>query len=328
MSSLETTPFAPAVASEEYGTLTPRQFERLVAVCWEAHGWRCAVLSKGADRGIDIVAARTDPVRSRHLIQVKRRPPKETIGAPTVRKCAGMYRYDADVNGVALVTSGRFTTPAQQAAAETGVRLVDGGALTRLVRETTSRFTNETVRWLLQGGETLLQTVDIPAVRPTPEPRFGAPFGRVEGAGVPAVGTRASPDAIARRLSKRVANPRILSVRVTPGSGATDLTTLTLQRSRRGVLLALKHGTVQDKINLVTLGRRAPDIAAAYGGHVLERKNGIRLRFEGGTSMGQALKWTIVAAGAAMELSENHVLHVIERSEDDKQVLYRHTNET
>lgn len=315
-------------APEEYGALTPRQFERLVAVCWEAHGWRCAVLPKGADRGVDVVATRTDPVRSRHLIQVKRRPSEETIGAPIVRNCAGMYRYDADVNSVALVTSGRFTTPAREAAAETGVRLVAGDALTRLVMETTCRFTNETMRWLLRGGEALLRTIRIPAVRPTPEPRFGAPSGRVEGSGAPGVGTRTSPVALGRQVGKRVGDPRVLSVRTTPGPGASDSTTLTLYRSHRGILLALRYGTVQDNINLVTLGRRASDIAATYGDHVPEEKNGVCLRFEGGTSIERALEWTIAAAGTAMEISESHVLHIVERSEDDKQVLYRHSEGT
>lgn len=115
-------------------SLSDREFENFVAELWESQGFKTQVSSKGADAGIDIVATRDGLYREKHLIQAKAYSEQNSITGPDVQQYAGLKPEHPDVDLIAVVTSGRFTDPAQTRAKKTNVKAVDINDLCRSVQ--------------------------------------------------------------------------------------------------------------------------------------------------------------------------------------------------
>ena len=105
------------------------RFEHLVGEAYRRQGYAVEEnASKGADGGVDLVLTKDG---ERVLVQCKRWD--KPVGVPTVRELLGAVTAAGAARGI-LVTSGRFTTPAETFARTNGIELVDGHALERLVR--------------------------------------------------------------------------------------------------------------------------------------------------------------------------------------------------
>jgi len=108
------------------------RFEQFVADLWEEMGYRTTVRPQSRDGGIDVLARKRGPGGATEAIQAKRYEESTTVGGPDIQQYFAMkYQVGADTGRI--VTTGLFTTPAEDRAAELGVGLVDGPDLVRLV---------------------------------------------------------------------------------------------------------------------------------------------------------------------------------------------------
>jgi len=106
------------------------RFEHLVGEAFRRRGYRVRENAvAGADRGIDLVLTRADETV---LVQCKRWD--KPIGVPIVRELLGAVTAEGASGGI-LVASSLFTAPARSFAQDTGIELVDGAALTRMIDE-------------------------------------------------------------------------------------------------------------------------------------------------------------------------------------------------
>jgi len=106
--------------------LTPRQLEELVGEIFANEGFEVSVTSPTRDRGIDVFAERRNNLglREQWIIECKLYREDRPIGVELVRQLVGV-RELINVRNAALVTTSRFTTEAQRAAAHSGIELVD-----------------------------------------------------------------------------------------------------------------------------------------------------------------------------------------------------------
>jgi restriction system protein len=118
--------------------LTPDGFEEFVLYLLRSFGLELTRVGGTGDEGIDgIGIAPISPVlSSRVAVQAKRHDPSSTLG----REVVALFQRDASAAGVeraVLVTLGRFSAAARQAAITTTptVDLIDGDKLCGLVRE-------------------------------------------------------------------------------------------------------------------------------------------------------------------------------------------------
>lgn len=110
----------------------PYEFERFVAEIWENRGFNTTVRDGSGDRGIDVVAeSRGEKI----LIQVKRYSAENKVGSQEVRNYATLYQQVEDAHQVVLVTSGYFTSEAENLAEDLSVEPVDADSLFRLIEE-------------------------------------------------------------------------------------------------------------------------------------------------------------------------------------------------
>lgn len=113
----------------------PYEFEHAIAKVWEEMGWHTEVSQQSSDRGIDIVATRSDPVARKELIQAKRYGPETSVGGPEIQQYASLRQQVPDADSVVVVTTGHFTNSAEELATQMNVKLIDGSELVTLVRE-------------------------------------------------------------------------------------------------------------------------------------------------------------------------------------------------
>lgn len=108
------------------------RFEQFVADLWTEMGYRTTVRPPSRDGGIDVLARKRGPGGATEAIQAKRYEESTAVSGPDIQQYFAMkYQVGAD-EGV-IVTTGRFTDPAEDRAAELGVGLVDGPDLVRLI---------------------------------------------------------------------------------------------------------------------------------------------------------------------------------------------------
>lgn len=313
----------PTPGGVDIEDLSPRAFERLAAVCWEAHGWRAAVTAPGPDAGIDVVARRTAPVDQCHLLQAKRRAADATVSAPTVRDAASLYRRSTDVNAVAVVASCEFTAPARRTAANVGVELVGRPALERLVSRACRRLGERTVTWLLgRPDPPLCTSTRIRAVRPR-QPGDGvvnAAAGSHPSAGTDRdTGLATLLRASVRRLARgQTPTPSTLVLDCVPAAGRTTPTEIRL--CIPGRTLVVRGCSVDERRRIATRGRRQGRVERVSAG---ERR--VVLRFGGATGRGAPLLETVegvLAAGGGLAVPD--VLRVTAPGKDERQrTLYR-----
>lgn len=108
------------------------RFERFVADLWAEMGYRTTVRRASRDGGIDVLARKRGPGGATEAIQAKRYEESTTVGGPDIQQYFAM-KYQVGADEGRIVTTGGFTRPAEDRAAELGVGLVDGPDLIRLI---------------------------------------------------------------------------------------------------------------------------------------------------------------------------------------------------
>jgi hypothetical protein len=116
-------PTAPALALaadliRKGGTLhslTPRQFEELIAALCETSGWRVQLTAPSADGGIDVYTTKSDGVcgELRAIWQAKRYGPKRSVAIHQLRELAAV-RDEHQATKAVIATTSRLTRNALQ----------------------------------------------------------------------------------------------------------------------------------------------------------------------------------------------------------------------
>jgi hypothetical protein len=108
-------------------------FEYIVAQVWQKQGWETEVTSGSTDRGVDIIAVKSDPFEQRQYIQAKRYAGGNKVGSSEIQKYSGLYARNESVDSVVVVTTSGFTSEAQNVAANRNVKLINGTKLIGLI---------------------------------------------------------------------------------------------------------------------------------------------------------------------------------------------------
>jgi restriction system protein len=109
--------------------IDPHDFEHFIADLWDKQGWRTNVTPASNDGGIDVRATKGYIRTEKWAFQVKRYGPNTTVGAPAIQQYASLPHQYAEIDRVAVITSNRFTKPAEEAATTLNVTLIDGDEL-------------------------------------------------------------------------------------------------------------------------------------------------------------------------------------------------------
>lgn len=121
--------FDTAVATGHVNAFTWQEFEHLIGEHYRRQGYMAEVVgSPSGDGGVDILLnghGQTLLVQCKHWKAFK-------VGVHEVRDLHSVVT-SRRISGGILITSGRFTAEAKAYAAETGIRLVDGTALSQLL---------------------------------------------------------------------------------------------------------------------------------------------------------------------------------------------------
>ncbi|WP_203599267.1 restriction endonuclease [Streptomyces sp. SID10853] len=131
--------FAPAVAQDgltvalpdpapDFTALDPDGFEAAVAALCERDGCREVEMVGGAgDLGADVLA--TAPDGRRVVVQCKRYGPAHKVGSQDLQRFGGTCWSVHGAQLAVVVTTSQFTAPAEDYAADCGIRCVDGASL-------------------------------------------------------------------------------------------------------------------------------------------------------------------------------------------------------
>jgi len=112
------------------------EFEQFVAELWGRIGWETEVTQASADAGIDVIATKEKPYPQKKVIQAKRYSDNTTVGAKDIQQYASLQHQVEGADSVIVVTTSRFTGPAEERAAELNVKLVDGERLVEMIHQT------------------------------------------------------------------------------------------------------------------------------------------------------------------------------------------------
>jgi len=114
-------------------TLSPQLFEDAVAqVLRVRFGWNTHRTPYSGDGGWD-VEVRTSDGRFL-LVECKQFTPSKAVGHPVLQKLHSAMITES-ANGGIVVTTSSFSSPAEDFAKKTGIQLIDGEALSKLIRE-------------------------------------------------------------------------------------------------------------------------------------------------------------------------------------------------
>ena len=115
--------------------LTPHEFEALIGRLYSEMGYSVRQTQKSHDAGVDIHAKRTtDAGVDSRIIQCKHYP-GGSVGVGPVRELYGALQADQRAGVAVLVTSGRFSRPAQQFAYGKTIDLIPLSQLTGLLEK-------------------------------------------------------------------------------------------------------------------------------------------------------------------------------------------------
>jgi pSer/pThr/pTyr-binding forkhead associated (FHA) protein len=113
--------------------LPPYDFEKLTGKLFASLGFESIVTKATADGGVDVVAVNNGVIfRGKYLIQCKRYSQKNKVARPEVVAFFGRIASEPGARGF-FVTSSSFTRGAREFAQATGINLIDGEELERLV---------------------------------------------------------------------------------------------------------------------------------------------------------------------------------------------------
>jgi restriction system protein len=123
-----------ATTLEEIRSLSPSDFEEMVADTYRAQGNRVQIVGGTGDHGIDLIVS--SPRNETYLVQCKRYRGK--VGEPVVRDFYGTLRA-SDAVGGAIITSGSITDAARLWAEGKPIHLYDGEQFLKIVLATRIR---------------------------------------------------------------------------------------------------------------------------------------------------------------------------------------------
>jgi uncharacterized C2H2 Zn-finger protein len=111
------------------------EFEHFVADLLEQYGWKTSVTSGSNDRGVDIIAEKTEPFQQMYFIQAKCWKKNNTVGGPDIRQYSTLRRQQSEVDAVVVVTTSSFSRQAKQEGTDLNVKLIDGSDLYDIIAE-------------------------------------------------------------------------------------------------------------------------------------------------------------------------------------------------
>lgn len=94
-------------------SLTPREFEGLIAEIFRGFGFDVELTKQTRDGGRDVIAVSHRVVSVKYLLECKRYARDKTVGIACVQRLHGVTLSEGATKGV-LVTTSRFTQPARQ----------------------------------------------------------------------------------------------------------------------------------------------------------------------------------------------------------------------
>jgi restriction system protein len=119
--------------------MTWRDFERVIGVAFRQQGFTVTELGgNGPDGGVDLVLTKDG---ARHLVQCKHWK-QWKVGVAVVRELYGVIGAKGAQGGY-VITGGRFTGEARDFARDTGVTLIDGSGLGKLLGSVGEPATSE-----------------------------------------------------------------------------------------------------------------------------------------------------------------------------------------
>lgn len=98
---------------ERIYSLTPRQFEELIAGLFYKFGYEVELTQRTRDGGRDVIAVSAGPVSTKHLIECKRWAATRSVGLAIVQRLHGVTQSDRATTGILVTTARRFTRPAE-----------------------------------------------------------------------------------------------------------------------------------------------------------------------------------------------------------------------
>ena len=112
-------------------SVTPDDFENLVAYLFKQMGYGASVTQYSRDGGVDVeLTLEHFGISHRWLVQVKRYA--DAVGVKEVREYSSL-RYRDNVDGVIIVTTSSFTKDAESEAANHNVKLIGGTLLVEML---------------------------------------------------------------------------------------------------------------------------------------------------------------------------------------------------
>lgn len=148
-----------ATTLEEIRSLSPADFEEMVADTYRAQGNRVQVVGGTGDHGIDLIVS--SPRGETYLVQCKRYRGK--VGEPVVRDFYGTLRA-SDAVGGAIITSGTITDAARLWAEGKPIHLYDGEQFLKIVLSTRIRKSLPTTAKNIPSSHQ--SAAPVPAARP------------------------------------------------------------------------------------------------------------------------------------------------------------------
>lgn len=109
-------------------SLTPTEFEKLVKLVFERMGYKVRETTHSADAGIDLWLGKEG---EKAIVQCKRW--KNQVGTKVVREFFGAL-IDSKADKGYIVTTSKFSLPAQNLVANKPIQLVDGMELVELIQ--------------------------------------------------------------------------------------------------------------------------------------------------------------------------------------------------
>lgn len=91
-----------------------RQLEELVAGAYRQSGWDVILTPRRGDRGIDIVATRSDIGQLRFIDQCKAYAPDHRVGVAEIREMAGVLYREPNTTKAIITTTSEFTEGAKK----------------------------------------------------------------------------------------------------------------------------------------------------------------------------------------------------------------------
>ena len=117
----------------ELQSMDDYDFEHFVADIWEEMGWDTEVSQAAVDAGIDVTATKSTPYPEKKVIQAKRYGKNTSVGGPDIQQYASLKHQVAGTDSVIIVTTGSFTSAAEERADDLNVKTVDGEGIVSMV---------------------------------------------------------------------------------------------------------------------------------------------------------------------------------------------------